>query len=104
MEKKTYNEILEILKSKIEDVSNFAYEDYDSEELELGEIKEIHQHGGEGEGDYWESVKYFKDHDIYIKVEGFYQSYNGTEFYGNWKCASQVIPKEKIITVYDKVQ
>lgn len=95
-----YQEILEVLKSKELTVENFAYEDYDSKELGLGEIEEIHQQGGEGEGSHWESVKYFKDHNIYIKVTGFYSSYNGTDFDG-WSDCSEVKPIEKTITVYE---
>lgn len=102
---KSYSEILEVLKEKLGDtedaISNFAYEDYDKDSLELGEIEEIHQEGGEGQGDHWESVKHFKDHGIYIKVVGFYSSYNGTDFCGGWEsCCSQVTPKEKTITIY----
>lgn len=61
---------------------------------------EVEQVGGEGEGDHWHSVKYFPDHDIYIKVTGFYQSYDGTEFYDGWDCCKEVRPQEKTITVY----
>lgn len=96
-----YQEILEVLKTKIDSVEDFAYEDYDANNLELGEIEEIHQEGGEGQGDHWESVKHFKDHNIYIKVTGFYSSYNGTDFYNEWDCCSEVVPKEKTITVYE---
>ncbi len=64
--------------------------------------EEIHRQGGEDEGSHWESVKYFPDHDIYIKVTGYYQSYSGTEFYGDYKdCCSEVRPKEKLIIVYE---
>jgi len=95
-----YQEILEVLKEKISNVDEFAHEDYSNEELGLGEIQEIHQEGGEGEGSHWESVKHFKDHNIYIKVTGYYQSYNGTDF-SNWdRACSEVKPTEKTITVY----
>lgn len=63
--------------------------------------KEVDQYGGEGQGDTWYSVKYFSEHDVYIKVEGYYQSYNGTEFYDGWDCCSEVKPTQKIITVYE---
>ena len=69
------------------------------EYLGIGEIEEVEQYGGEGLGDSWYSVKYFKDHDIYIRTDGYYTSYNGTDFeqgYGN-----QVFKKEKTITVYE---
>ncbi len=63
--------------------------------------KEVEQYGGEGQGDTWYSVKYFKDHDVYIKVTGYYQSYNGTEFYDGWGCCSQVKPVDKVVTFYE---
>jgi len=96
-----FQEIMSVLKEKIDNVQDFAYEDYDVKELGLGEIKEVSQQGGMDEGSHWESVKYFKDHDVYISVVGHYQSYNGTEFYGEWGCCNEVIPKEKTITVYE---
>ncbi len=71
------------------------------EENNIPVFEEIHQEGGEGEGDHWESVKYFKDHGVYIKVVGYYQSYNGTEFYDGWECCHNVKPQEKVITVYE---
>ncbi len=71
------------------------------ESLGLGECEEIDQYGGEGQGDTWYSVKYFKDHDVYIRVNGWYQSYNGTEFYDGWDCCKEVKPISKTITVYE---
>lgn len=99
--KLSYNEIKAILIEKIESESSFAWEDYDKESLGLGEIEEVHQEGGEGEGDHWESVKYFKDHDVYIKATGHYQSHNGTDFYGWESTLSEVRPVIKTITVYN---
>ena len=97
----TYEEILEVLKSKIDSVSDFAYEDYNVEELGIGEIEEIDQQGGEGEGDHWQSVKFFKNHNIYIKVVGFYTSHEGTDFYSGWDCCSQVVPVERKVVFYE---
>lgn len=65
----------------------------------VGEWEEVEQHGGEGKGDDWWSVKYFKDHDLYIKVSGFYASYDGTTFDG-WDSCKEVKPVQKTITVY----
>lgn len=101
MEKLTYEQILEVLKEKIKDVSAFAYGDYNQAELGLGEIEEIEQAGGEGEGEHWHSVKYFKDYDVYIRVDGYYTSYNGTDFYEEWNSCSNVRPVQKTITVYE---
>ncbi len=53
----------------------------------------------EGQGDTCYTVKHFVDHDVYIRTDGFYSSYNGTDFdYGFGK---EVKPKEKVITVYE---
>lgn len=99
--KKTYQEILEVLKEKMGHIQEFAYEDYDTNELGLGEIKEVQRYGGEDQGSTWYSVKYFKDHDVYIRVDGYYSSYEGTDFYDGWGCCSEVKPIEKLITVYE---
>lgn len=66
--------------------------------LGLGEVEEVDQRGGEGEGDHWHSVKYFKDHDVYIKTTGFYSSYHGTDFYDGY--GEEVKPQQKTITVF----
>lgn len=68
-------------------------------QLCLGEIEEIDQYGGEGQGDTWYTIKYFKDHDVYIKTDGFYSSYNGTDF--DYGFGSEVKPVEKTITVFE---
>lgn len=100
----TYQKILEKLKQSTLSVEDFACEDYKlDEELqeELGEIIEIDQEGGEGQGDSWHSVKHFPKHNVYIKIDGYYSSYEGTDF-GDWDDAcSNVSPKEKVITVYE---
>lgn len=64
--------------------------------------KEIYQYGGEGQGDMWYSVKYFPDLDLYIRVDGWHQSYSGTEFSNDWyEACREVRPQEKVITVYE---
>ena len=66
----------------------------------VGAWSEIAQQGGEGEGENWYSVKYFPDHDVYLKVSGHYYSYDGTHFDG-WESVKEVKPQEKTITVYE---
>lgn len=95
-----FEQIMEVLKNKIEKVDNFAWEEYNEQTLDLGTIKEIDQVGGEGEGERWHSVKHFVDHDVYIKVTGHYSSYNGTDFWDEWDACREVKPQEKTITVY----
>ena len=117
MEKLTYEQIIEKLKVITDDsVSNFAYGecfDYLTDEKgkliygkhkihdELGPVTEVEQVGGEDEGTTWYAVWYFENHDVYIRVDGYYSSYEGTDFYDGWDCCSNVRPKEKTITVYE---
>ena len=96
----TGQEIYDKLEADVS-VEALAWGDFDSEELGLGKSTEIHQQGGEGEGEHWESVRHFTDHNVYIKVVGNYQSYNGTEFYDGYGDVHIVTPQEKTITVYE---
>lgn len=99
MSKLTAEEIIEILEEREGiDVYEFAYGDFDSP-ADVGEWEEVKHYGGEGQGDTWYSVKYFKDHDVYIRTDGFYSSYNGTDFDEGF--GREVKPAEKTITVYN---
>ena len=100
----TAQEILEKLPGIFEDISEFAYSGSlteDESSAEIGEIQEVEQHGGEGKGSEWYSVKYFPKHDVYIKVEGYYSSYHGTDFEDGW--GHEVRPAQKTITVYNSI-
>jgi len=99
MEKLTGEQIIEILKKSDIELKEFAYGDFDSNALGLGEWEEVDQKGGEGEGESWHSVKHFKDHDVYLRIDGHYTSYDGTDFYGSE--IEEVKPKQKTITVYE---
>jgi len=113
-----YNEWLEIREDNNIDVEPLewnwndkskTYDDYEKakeikikeifDKLGLGQVEEVAQYGGEGKGDTWYSVKYFKDHDVYIRIDGFYTSHNGTDFYDGY--GVEVKPKEKVITVFE---
>lgn len=98
-----YQEILETLKQKIKTVDDFAMQDFKVKDLGLGPIKLIDEKGGEGEGEEWYAVFHFKAHDIYIKVNGYYTSYDGTEFEGGWGCCNEVTPKKESITVWEVI-
>jgi hypothetical protein len=65
----------------------------------IGKWDEVEQHGGEDQGSNWYSVKYFKDHDVYIKTTGYYQSHMGIEFYEGY--GEEVKPVEKTIVIYE---
>jgi hypothetical protein len=71
------------------------------ESIGIGEIKEIEKVGGEGKGEEWYVVFYFPKHDIYLKCEGFYSSYEGVSFDDDWNNCFEVFPKEVTITVYE---
>lgn len=123
----TAEEILEKIEASGIPVSVFAYDDHwmgdgevkydpetgeetewDSDDLkvvmdalkaELGGWEQIEQKGGEGQGDVWFAVKHFPAHDVYIRTDGWYTSYHGTDFddcYGK-----EVKPVKKIVTLYE---
>lgn len=105
-----YNEIIENIREICDEVSSFAYYDFGTQMGQMGTYvegvgccQELQQKGGEGEGSEWYSVKYFPDHDVYIKVEGYYASYDGTDFYDGWESCKEVRPKQVMITVYDPI-
>jgi hypothetical protein len=97
----TYDQIAEIINSELfTDNDNgprdyFADEIYDATNIvnyegndvefvkkikELGRVKRIDSYGGSGYGDAYWSVYHFVDHDVYIKFDGFYQSYEGSTY------------------------
>lgn len=98
MEKLTAEQIIEIIKKNGINVDIFAYGGFNSFELGLGESKQIEQEGGEGEGESWHSVRYFKDHDIYLRVDATYTSYEGTDFSDS--TIEEVRPVERMVTFY----
>lgn len=62
-----------------------------------GEI--VEDFGGEGKGDTVRIVVHFKEGDLYVKAEGYYASYDGSDWSSSeWE---EVRPKEKTITVYE---
>lgn len=91
-----FQELSEIIKDL--GVSSVAREDFNKEDLDM---ELVHSQGGyEGDGEYAERVF---EHDnggekIYIKITGFYSSYNGTDWDSDFE---QVQPKQKTITVYE---
>jgi hypothetical protein len=71
---------------------------YNTVKEKLGGWTQVEQKGGEGQGDEWYSITYFPAHDVYIRTDGFYTSYHGTDFDDFGK---EVRPQEKVITVYE---
>lgn len=95
-----FKELLEEIKGLCENsVYAFAYVDYDTNDV-TGDVEEVEHYGGEDCGSTWYSVQYFPKHDIYIRVDGWYQSYNGVDFNG-WDDCKQVVPRKKEIIVFE---
>ena len=74
--------------------------------LEMAKEKNIQfqyedSYGGEGQGDeYWSVYKFSLGEEVvYVKFDGWYASYNGSEF-NEWFF---VEPQEKVITVFNRV-
>lgn len=93
----TYSEILSKLINQFPEVEDYAYSNGGDD---IGEVQIVAKVGGEGEGTTWYKVFYYVDHNVYIKVDGFHQSYSGVDFDG-WEDVSEVRPKEKTITIYE---
>ena len=102
MEPLTYSQRLENKKFQQYQTMPTKYDVQDKwvlDYLGLGEVEEVIQVGGESQGTTWYSVKYFKDHDVYIRIDGHYTSYNGTDFYDGY--GREVAGKEKTIIVWE---
>lgn len=68
---------------------------------DLGECRIVVCGDGEYEGEASREaniVMYFEDHDVFIKKEGYYTSYDGYNFDGDTKI---VKPKQRVITYYE---
>lgn len=66
--------------------------------LGLGEVEKVDEYGGEGQGEKYYSVHHFKDHNVYIKINGYYQSHYGVEFNNP---PYEVFPKQITKTIYE---
>lgn len=107
MKKLTGDQIIEILNDN-EDTGNeeglktgFGHNDEDifnSVELGLGKSESVYYDRQGSSYDTMVQVIYFKDHDVYISLSGYYSSQEGTEWDGDYQ---QVYAKTKMITVYE---
>lgn len=67
----------------------------------LGTVECVDEYGGEGQGDdYWRVWK-FVDHNVFIKIDGRYSSYDGVDFYDSE--VTEVQPVTKQVIVYEVV-
>lgn len=92
----------EIIKNRLEELkvsnSDFAYNGFDKTDEILGPWTEVAQKGGEDEGSEWYSVKYFSKYNVFVRIDGYYSSYIGTDFEDE---PYEVKPVEKTVTVYE---
>jgi len=91
-----------LLQLKLKGISNedLGRQDVDWEETGLGTVALAEEHGGyEGQGEDCHKVYYFKDHEVYLRIDGFYASYEGSEWDND---PYEVRPQQKQITVYNK--
>lgn len=102
--KLNFEEILKLLKN------NYSIEDIAFENFELKDFKNlvgnheiVARRGGEDKGSDWYIVYYFINHDIYMKIQGYYSSLFGVEFSDGWENAYEVKPQTKTITVYEQI-
>lgn len=84
----------------VEDLPSLKHYDYKDV---LGEVEVVGKGGGADKGSDWFRVLHFKEHDVYLKISGWYQSHCGTEFDDFESAVSIVRPAEKVITVFNKI-
>jgi len=90
-------EIIKFIKTQ--EFDDFIYESYNGYPEVLGKVEIVSSKGDrEGGGSYAEIVFHFKDHNVYLRVTGYYSSYHGTDWEEDW---TEVFPREKTITVYE---
>jgi hypothetical protein len=85
--KLTFKEIVQKLKENNIAINQVAHGDfgggwsnkYDGV-ADIGPSEEIDQYGGEECGIEWYTVRHFTDHDVYIRIEASYYSYEGVDF------------------------
>lgn len=80
MKKLTGKEIIDILEKNEISWEDLGYESVDWKSLDLGDVVVVDRYGGEGCGDKYYVVYHFVSHNVYLRINGYYQSYHGAEF------------------------
>lgn len=69
----------------------------------LGPVIEVDRYGGEGEGEtYWIVGKLPKHNDMLVRMDGYYQSYDGVDW-NNGNGFEEVAAETKTVTVYETI-
>ena len=92
VEKDGIEEVVELLSY------SFLVESREELKNKFGECKLVLDEGGENQGSKAKRVFHFPDQNVFIEVKGFYQSYDGYDWYPAF---SLVQPIEKTIIVYE---
>ncbi len=91
-------EILKLLEENNISWDNIGYNDVDWGSLNIGDVELVDEYGGENKGSEYYKIYYFKEHNVYLKIEGYYSSYSGTEFDSP---PFEVKPVTKQVIVYE---
>ena len=94
--------VLEKLTSKDSFSDNYGEDDNMEKVIStIGPCPVVDQEGGgEGEGEHFHIVRHFTDHNVFIRLNGYYSSYDGVDV--NSYDYVEVKPKVKTITVYEE--
>tara|TARA_R110000868_G_scaffold76573_6_gene220168 strand:- start:5164 stop:5610 length:447 start_codon:yes stop_codon:yes gene_type:complete len=74
---------------------------YLNENTILGGCVEVDGNGGSDRGSDWWRVYHFTKHDVYLKIRGYYTSYEGVSLEDGWDSCSEVVPKQVMVTIYE---
>lgn len=101
--KLTGEELISLIEDNFEDqnefVEEYGYGDTNYEPI-FGKSEIVEEEGGhEGAGEDCHIVRYFSDHDVYIRLDGWYASYDGT----HWEDADYRVVKAvyKMVRFYE---
>jgi hypothetical protein len=96
--KLTGEEIIEILCDKYEP-SNFAWEELEEEDFgEYELVDDVEETSGEA----WKII-YFKEHDVYVRINGYYNSYDSCSEFEE-SDYDVVEPYQAVVTFYESAE
>ena len=98
-----FRQIIESLSELQITPEDFSKERYTNHEVTsaVGRFTVVERSGGSVEGDDCSFVIQFIDHNVFVKITGYYDSYEGIDY--SESEFLEVVPKEKIITTYEPV-